>query len=269
MLEMRAAAAGVRYDGVELLRRKPLDVSSGQLSRQFPFAVVPVKRAAAMLLGRGDDFAAVAGQHLNCVAVHIAEYQVLGAPRQDGHSISLRSRRRGHGRNHLGRKLRLHRRCHRFQFAQTLGKQFQETAATDKSLQAKFLVQAQGPARQLQARQIHEQPAKRDATNPVAGRRFQDAAALCFGAGALEQFRVIHPRRTGCHARQTTQTEIHFLGERPGRFQPAVGDGAHQRDAAAGTVPFQLGRVIGRARRKAKPAVHALLHDGIVELFEV
>ena len=51
MLEMRAAAAGVADDGVELFRRELIDVLARQFPRQAQFAVVRVQRAAAMLPG--------------------------------------------------------------------------------------------------------------------------------------------------------------------------------------------------------------------------
>ena len=73
MLEMRAAAARVRDDSVELFRRKLVDVLSREPLRQLPFTVMRVERAAAVLIVRRDDFAAVLRQHLHRVAIHIAE----------------------------------------------------------------------------------------------------------------------------------------------------------------------------------------------------
>src|SRR5947199_2886014 len=46
----------------------------------------------------------------------------------------------------------------------------------------------------------------------------------------------------------------------------AVGNRPHERNAAARTVAFVLGLHVGRARRQAHAAVHALLQDGVVEL---
>ena len=50
VLEVRAAAAGVGDDGVELVRRELLELLAGELLGQVPFAVVGVERAAAVLL---------------------------------------------------------------------------------------------------------------------------------------------------------------------------------------------------------------------------
>src|ERR1700716_4042855 len=83
MLEMRTAAGGVRYDRVELIGRKLVDLLSGQPLGEFPFAVVCVQGTAAKLLGGSDDFTAVARQDLNRVAVDIAENQILGATGQN------------------------------------------------------------------------------------------------------------------------------------------------------------------------------------------
>ena len=73
VLQVRAAAAGVRDDGVELFRRELVDVLSRETLRQLPFTVMRVERTAAVLIVRRDDFAAVLRQHLHRVAIHIAE----------------------------------------------------------------------------------------------------------------------------------------------------------------------------------------------------
>ena len=98
-------------------------------------------------------------------------------------------------------------------------------------------------------------------------RRFQHAALLGLGARVLEKLGVIHARRAGRHARETAEAEIHFVRERFRRLKISVGDGTHQRDAPARTVSLQLCGVVSRARRQAKPAVHALLHHGVIEVF--
>ena len=42
---------GLLHDGVEILRRKLIDALAREPLREFPFAVVRVKRTAALLLG--------------------------------------------------------------------------------------------------------------------------------------------------------------------------------------------------------------------------
>src|SRR3954470_3401972 len=48
-----------------------------------------------------------------------------------------------------------------------------------------------------------------------------------FGAGVFKEFSVIHAGRASGHARKTAKAKIHFVGERFGRFESAIGDGAH------------------------------------------
>ena len=50
------------------------------------------------------------------------------------------------------------------------------------------------------------------------------------------------------------------------RFHPPICNRPHERDAAAGAVSLNLGGVVGGARGQAKPAMHALLHHGIVQV---
>src|ERR1035438_4397681 len=80
---------------------------------------------------------------------------------------------------------------------------------------------------------------------------------------------IVDAGGAGCHAGEAAEAEIHFVGERPGGVQAAVGDGPHERDAAARAVPLDFRRVVSGAGRKAKTAVHALLQDRVVEAFEM
>src|SRR5829696_6706046 len=79
VFKMRAATGCIGDDGVELFRRELIDLFAGQALREFPFAVVGVKRAAALLVWRRDDFAAVAGQGFGGVAIYVRENEVLRA----------------------------------------------------------------------------------------------------------------------------------------------------------------------------------------------
>src|SRR4051812_31910716 len=73
MLQMRTATASVGDDRVELIRRKLIELFSGELLGQFPFAIVRVERAATKLFRRRDHFATVACQHFDRVAVDVAK----------------------------------------------------------------------------------------------------------------------------------------------------------------------------------------------------
>ena len=94
VLQVRAAAAGIGDDGVELVGRELVDLLARELLGEFPFAVVGVERTAAELLRRRDDFAAVARQHFHGVAVDVAEDQVLCAAGEHGDAIFLFAQRR-------------------------------------------------------------------------------------------------------------------------------------------------------------------------------
>ena len=100
------------------------------------------------------------------------------------------------------------------------------------------------------------------------GKRYLDLFSG-FGAGVLEEFGVIHASGTRGHAGEATEAKIHFIAECLRRFETFVGDGAHQSDSPARAVAFEFGGVVSRAGRQAKAAMHALLHDGVVEVFEV
>ena len=269
VLEVGAAAAGVGDDGVELGGRKLVNVPAGEALGEFPFAVVRVQGAAAVLLGRGDDFAAVAREHLDGVHVHIAEDEVLRAAGEHGDTVALRAARGRDGLDEVGGKRGLDVRRHGFQFAEALRHQLHHAAVAHQPLQAELLVEAHGEAEDFQPVQVHEEPADAEGADGVALRVVQHAAGLGLGAGVLEQLGVVHARRAGGHAREAAEAEIHFVGEGLRRLKLAVGDGAHEGDAAARGVALELGGVVGRAGGQAEAAVHALLHDGVVEVFEM
>ena len=82
-----------------------------------------VERAATELLGGSDDFAAVAGEDFDGVAVDIAEDEVLGAADEHGDAILLRADGRGEGGDQLGRKLGLDVGGDGFELLEALGKE--------------------------------------------------------------------------------------------------------------------------------------------------
>ena len=122
---------------------------------------------------------------------------------------------------------------------------------------------------QLQPAQVHEQPAQGEAANHAPFRRIENAALLRLRPRMLEQLRVVHTGGTRRHARQAAEAEIHFVRERLRRLQLAIRDGTHQRDATARAVALELGGVVGRAGGQTQPAVHALLHHGVIEILEM
>ena len=167
MLEVRAAAAGVGDDGVELLRWELVNVPACEFLRQRPFAVVRVQRTAAALFRRCDDFTAVLCEHFHGVSVHVAEGQVLRAAGQHGDAVTLLAEGRRDGRDEFGGKLVANVRCHRFQFPQTLWEQPQHAATADELLQSESLIEPENFSEQFQPAQIHEQPAHGEAADEI------------------------------------------------------------------------------------------------------
>jgi hypothetical protein len=153
------------------------------------------------------------------------------------------------------------------EFAEARGQQFQNSAAARKRLQSEPLIYADDARGQTQAAQIHEQPFERERADDISFGCFERAALFGFRAGVFEQFGVIHAGGAGGLASEAAEAEIHFLAERPGWFELAISDGAHQRDSAARAVALDFGGVVSGAGGQAKAAVHALLHDGVVEVF--
>src|SRR5438094_4266577 len=62
---------------------------------------------------------------------------------------------------------------------------------------------------------------------------------------------------------------MHFVGKGFRRFQPSIGNGAHERDPAARAVSFQFSGVVSGAGGQTEAAVHALLHDGIIQILQM
>ena len=140
MLEMGAATAGIGDDGVELVRRKLVELLACEALGKFPFPIVGVQGPAAVLFGRSNDFATVMGEHLDRIAVDVAEDKVLGAANKHRDPIFASPNGGSDWSNEVGRELRLHFRGHRFQFAQALGKQPQNPASAYQGLDAKLLI---------------------------------------------------------------------------------------------------------------------------------
>ena len=70
---MRTATARVGDNRVETVGRELIDILAGQALREFPFAIMRVQRATAVLVRGRMHFTTIAGEHLNRIAVHIAK----------------------------------------------------------------------------------------------------------------------------------------------------------------------------------------------------
>ena len=150
MFQMRTAAGGVGDDGVELFRRKLIDVFAGEFLGEFPFAVVRVERAAADCCSGG----VMTSQPLRASTSTVSRLTSLkirscAQPVSIGDAIFFWADARRDRRDQIGGKLRLDRRRHRFQFAQAFGQQFQNAAVANERLQAELLIKANAPRRRI------------------------------------------------------------------------------------------------------------------------
>ena len=131
-------------------------------------------------------------------------------------------------------------------------------------MQADALVEAKQSAQEAESSQVHKEPVQREATDEIPFWIFQNAAGFGFGAGVFKKFGVVYARGAGGHAGETAEAEIHFIGKSFGRFEPAIGDRAHEGNAATRAVALEFGGVVSGAGRQAKAAMHALLEHRVI-----
>ena len=105
---------------------------------------------------------------------------------------------------------------------------------------------------------------------PACAGRFAARRVFDVGAGLLKHLaRNCTP--AGQAVSQARQPRQKYISSPKARvdLELAVGDGAHQRDAAARAVALELGGVVGRAGGQAHPAVHALLEHRVIEVLKI
>jgi len=73
---------------------------------------------------------------------------------------------------------------------------------------------------------------------------------------------------TGGFAGQTAEAEIHLLAEGPSRIHLAIGNRAHERNASPRAVALHFCGIVGRTGRETHAAMHTLLENGVVQVFE-
>ena len=246
-----------------------VDIPPGQFLRQLPLAIVRVKRAAAMLVGRSDHLATISGKDFGRVAIDVTEDQVLGAAGEQRDSVTTNPLSTSHRRNQVLGPLGLHRWGHGFQFPQTPRQQPSQAQSPYCRLKPQALPKLHHSAQELQPVQVHEEPPKTQGPDQRPTRCGQHPRGLRLSPRPLEEFRVVHPRRTGRHASQTSETIIHLVGEGLGRLQTIIGNRAHEGDPTPRRMPFEFRCVVGGTRRKTQPAMHALLDDRVIQSLEV
>src|SRR5579883_1497553 len=95
--QVGTAACRVDDDGVAVVRLEHVDIVSCQRTALFALAGVDVQRAAALLLYRRDDLAAICGQLANGGLVDVAEYLIHDAAADEADTIAFAA----HGGRHL------------------------------------------------------------------------------------------------------------------------------------------------------------------------
>ena len=137
MLEVRTATGRVADDGVKFTRREQVDHHARLLLGHGPFAVMCMQRSTAALVTWRVNVATVLGQHLDGVAVDIAENKILRAASEHGHAITFLTPSRCLQLNELIGEPRLYLRRHRLEFTQAPRHQLKYAAATNKRLETK------------------------------------------------------------------------------------------------------------------------------------
>ena len=171
-----------------------------------------VEGAAAGLDGRGVDFAAVSQKDVRGVAVDIREHEILDATGKQGDAVLFL----GGGfdwTDELRRELRRDRRALRLEATKVLGQKFRETDLAEGGLESEALVKPEETSGEAEQTRTHEQAADGDRAPEAAGEGLVEAGRLDFGAGGLEQIRVIDAGGAGGLAGQAAETIAHLIGE--------------------------------------------------------
>ena len=228
-----------------------------------------VQRAAAGLRRRRVDLAAVGQQHVRRVAVDVGEDEILDAAREQGDAVARLGRAAASLRAISAiRERRRHPRRLRLEPPQaSRGSSRVRPERADERLQAAALIEPQQRARARAARR------GRMKRNRSVSARQKSRAARVVDARPLDVARA--PSRRARRSSRRPGTPSGRRGSRGSSssrrrtscvdLELAVGDRAHERDAAARAVALALGRVVGRAGRQAHAAVHALLQHRVVE----
>lgn len=266
--EVAAATAGVADDGVEGGKVETVDQAAGEGAGEFGFAVVTVETAAATLVAGGDDLAVVGEEDVGGVAVDLAEDEVLNAAGEEADAPAGGGGGGFDGGEEGVAEVAADGGGGRFEGAQAGGEEAHEAEGAGEALEAGGLIEPEQAPEQAKAPRAHEEEFDGEAAPESAGGGGEDTVGFDLGAGGLEEAGVVNAGGAGGDAGEAAEAGIHFVAEGRIDGEFAVGDGTHEGDAAAGAVAFFFGRDKGGAGGEAEAAVHALLHDGVVEVAE-
>ena len=237
LLQVRSAAGRVHDDQIDVLEGVD-EAPREALALLEPPRVHRERTAAA--LRRRHDLEAIRGEDARGGGVHVGEHGALHAAGEEADSRA----RGAFGRSHAcDLALPAPRRRHVHERAESPR---QRQRPPDRG----------EVERDAHARRIGQDAEEEPADEAVAHRA--QHLLLDDGAGALDQAVVADARRARRHARHAPEAAVEVLGHGCIELDRAVETRVHQVDASARRVHLLVPEDVGRARRKAEPAVDAI-----------
>ena len=155
-----------------------------------------------------------------------------------------------------------------FQIPKFLWQERIELERAKNPLRPAGLIKPESPANQAQEAWASEKPLQKNATNRIAARIVECAGFLDLRSSDFKEMSILHSGWTSGFTGQAAEAEIHLLAESSSRIHFAIGDRAHERNASSRAVAFHFCGIVGRTGRQTHAAMHALLENGVVEVFE-
>ena len=264
---MGTATSGVRDDGVEIFQIERIDQSACKVTGRFQFAIVGMERTATNLHLRRVDLAAISQKDIHCIAVHIRENDVLHATREHADAVTRRCRRFNWA-NDVTRKSGSCCWSLRFQIPEFLWQERIELERAKNPLRPAGLIEPESPADEAQEAWASEKPLQKNTANRIAARIVECTGFLDLRASDFKEVPILHAGWASSFAGQAAEAEIHLLTEGLSRIHFAIGNRPHERNASPRAVALHFCCIVGRTGRQTHAAVHALLENGVVEVFE-
>lgn len=237
VLEHRSTAGDVDDHGVDGVRVEGSGVLFGKGQRLLAGAAVIVDCTATGLAPRDDDVAAVELQHARGGTVDVREHGVCDAAREQRDTGALLTDRRQKIRQL--RSARLQSGQQPLHASQFLRQQAIEAERVHEAIEAEPLHEPRRREHPAQPVRIGKQPVQNPPLEPAgSGARPLSLGALHFDAERLDQPAVLDAGRTGGFTAAAVETQVEMPCDRTAQGNAAVGDGAHQVDAAARAVVF-------------------------------
>ena len=258
LLERRPAAGRVDGDRVHVGQRRleGVDEAPGHRLGVLLQARVHHQRAAAALRPRDHHVAALGREHAGRGGIDAGEEDPLHAAEQQGHPAPPRALRRDHLRQRRPDAAERDARRHRLHGAQARRKQVQQSGPAHEPLEPQPLIGPQLQRHPAQPAGIGEQREDQAPEQPVARRARHVPFDL--RPGRLHQLVVLHARRARRHARHAAEAGVEVARELRGDLRLAFPGHLQQVNPSPRRVGLAAPQGVGRARREAEPAVHAV-----------